>query len=130
MYTAEMFPTEIRHSLLGICSMFGRIGSMVAPQTPLLVRANKSCDPFIFFFFFLLYSKDYIFNQIVISDRLTIVNLQYFQNRIHIPYIVNTSPYQLVMETLLIRPLDYYRMSEKPKSVFVYSCNFVRGYDK
>jgi len=37
MYTAEMFPTEIRHSLLGICSMFGRIGSMVAPQTPLLV---------------------------------------------------------------------------------------------
>lgn len=40
MYTAEMFPTEIRHSLFGICSMFGRIGSMVAPQTPLLV-SNK-----------------------------------------------------------------------------------------
>lgn len=40
MYTAEMFPTEIRHSLFGICSMFGRIGSMVAPQTPLLVSNN------------------------------------------------------------------------------------------
>lgn len=37
IYTAELFPTELRHSLLGCCSMFGRIGSMVAPQLPLLV---------------------------------------------------------------------------------------------
>uniref|UniRef100_A0A1B6D578 Major facilitator superfamily (MFS) profile domain-containing protein n=1 Tax=Clastoptera arizonana TaxID=38151 RepID=A0A1B6D578_9HEMI len=36
IYTAEMFPTELRHSLLATCSMFGRIGSMIAPQTPLL----------------------------------------------------------------------------------------------
>lgn len=37
VFTTELFPTPLRHSLLGACSMFGRIGSMVAPQTPLLV---------------------------------------------------------------------------------------------
>lgn len=35
--TSEIFPTSLRHSLMGTCSMFGRIGSMVSPQTPLLV---------------------------------------------------------------------------------------------
>lgn len=35
--TSEIFPTPLRQSLMGACSMFGRIGSMVAPQTPLLV---------------------------------------------------------------------------------------------
>ncbi|XP_060852099.1 organic cation transporter protein-like [Rhopalosiphum padi] len=49
MYTAEMFPTEIRHSLLGICSMFGRIGSMVAPQTPLLVTYFGELSPLLLF---------------------------------------------------------------------------------
>ncbi|XP_035739430.1 solute carrier family 22 member 5-like isoform X1 [Vespa mandarinia] len=38
LYTAEMFPTNLRHSLLGICSMTGRIGSILAPQTPLLMQ--------------------------------------------------------------------------------------------
>lgn len=33
-----MFPTELRLSLCGFASMFGRIGSMIAPQTVLLVR--------------------------------------------------------------------------------------------
>ncbi|XP_075975361.1 organic cation transporter protein-like isoform X2 [Anticarsia gemmatalis] len=36
MYTSELFPTHARHSLLGACSMVGRIGSIVAPQMPLL----------------------------------------------------------------------------------------------
>lgn len=36
IYTSELFPTNARHSLLGFCSMLGRIGSMVAPQMPLL----------------------------------------------------------------------------------------------
>ncbi|KAL5242557.1 hypothetical protein ACI65C_009967 [Semiaphis heraclei] len=49
MYTAEMFPTEIRHSLLGICSMFGRIGSMVAPQTPLLITYFGELSPLLLF---------------------------------------------------------------------------------
>lgn len=37
IYTAELFPTNLRHSLLSSCSTFGRIGSIIAPQTPLLV---------------------------------------------------------------------------------------------
>lgn len=37
VFTTELFPTNLRHRCLGMCSMFGRIGSMVAPQTPLLV---------------------------------------------------------------------------------------------
>ncbi|KAI8422035.1 hypothetical protein MSG28_009934 [Choristoneura fumiferana] len=36
MYTSELFPTHARHSLLGFCSMVGRLGSIVAPQMPLL----------------------------------------------------------------------------------------------
>lgn len=40
MYTTEMFPTSLRHSLLAICSMFGRFGAMVAPQVPLLVSTG------------------------------------------------------------------------------------------
>ncbi|KAJ1521413.1 hypothetical protein ONE63_003086 [Megalurothrips usitatus] len=36
VYTAELFPTSARHSMIGICSTVGRVGSMLAPQTPLL----------------------------------------------------------------------------------------------
>ncbi|GJQ83491.1 hypothetical protein Trydic_g19283 [Trypoxylus dichotomus] len=48
MYTTEMFPTNLRHSLLATCSMFGRFGSMVAPQIPLLVRVWDSLPLFLF----------------------------------------------------------------------------------
>lgn len=37
IYTAEIFPTELRLSLCGLVSMLGRIGSLIAPQTVLLV---------------------------------------------------------------------------------------------
>ncbi|XP_018564340.1 organic cation transporter protein-like [Anoplophora glabripennis] len=36
--TSEMFPTTMRHSFMGTCSTFGRLGSMIAPQTPLLAQ--------------------------------------------------------------------------------------------
>lgn len=36
VFTAELLPTTVRHLLLSLCSMIGRIGSMIAPQTPLL----------------------------------------------------------------------------------------------
>ncbi|XP_069682753.1 organic cation transporter protein-like isoform X2 [Periplaneta americana] len=48
VYTAEMFPTELRHSLLGVCAMVGRIGSMIAPQTPLLERYLESLPLLLF----------------------------------------------------------------------------------
>lgn len=37
VFTSEMFPTSLRNSLILVCSTVGRIGSMSAPQTPLLV---------------------------------------------------------------------------------------------
>ncbi|KAJ8967442.1 hypothetical protein NQ314_002890 [Rhamnusium bicolor] len=36
--TSEIFPTSMRHSFMGTCSTFGRLGSMIAPQTPLLAQ--------------------------------------------------------------------------------------------
>lgn len=41
VFTSEMFPTSLRNSLVLICSTVGRIGSMSAPQTPLLVRIQS-----------------------------------------------------------------------------------------
>jgi hypothetical protein len=41
VFTAEIFPTKLRNSMLGMCSMVGRIGSMLAPQTPLLVSKRN-----------------------------------------------------------------------------------------
>lgn len=35
--TSELFPTNLRQSFMGTCSTFGRLGSMIAPQMPLLV---------------------------------------------------------------------------------------------
>lgn len=37
IYTAELFPTQYRHSLFAFCSMLGRMGSILAPLTPALV---------------------------------------------------------------------------------------------
>ncbi|CAK1585785.1 unnamed protein product [Parnassius mnemosyne] len=36
MYISELFPTHARQSLLSFCSMVGRIGSIIAPQMPLM----------------------------------------------------------------------------------------------
>nr|XP_012225556.1 PREDICTED: solute carrier family 22 member 5-like isoform X1 [Linepithema humile] len=48
IYTAELFPTTLRHSLLGICSMTGRIGSILSPQTPLLAQIMPSLPLILF----------------------------------------------------------------------------------
>lgn len=37
VYTSELWPTNLRHRVMGICSMIARIGSITAPLTPLLV---------------------------------------------------------------------------------------------
>jgi len=42
LYTTEMFPTSLRHSSMSFCSTFGRIGSMIAPQVPILAQISKS----------------------------------------------------------------------------------------
>ncbi|XP_055855971.1 solute carrier family 22 member 7-like [Episyrphus balteatus] len=47
-YTSEIFPTNVRNSLLSFCSMFGRFGSMLAPQTPLLAKYFQSGPAILF----------------------------------------------------------------------------------
>ncbi|KAI5637920.1 sugar transporter domain-containing protein [Phthorimaea operculella] len=37
MYTSELFPTYTRNSMHAVCSAIGRVGSLLAPQTPLLI---------------------------------------------------------------------------------------------
>ncbi|XP_072392026.1 solute carrier family 22 member 3-like [Diabrotica undecimpunctata] len=41
IYTTEMFPTTCRHSMLSICGMMGRLGSLISPQIPLLARVSE-----------------------------------------------------------------------------------------
>lgn len=48
VYTAELYPTSLRSSLMCACSMIGRIGSIAAPQTPLLVRYYASLPLLLF----------------------------------------------------------------------------------
>ncbi|KAJ8718335.1 hypothetical protein PYW08_002572 [Mythimna loreyi] len=48
VFAAEVFPTNYRTSLLAMCSTIGRIGSTVAPQTPLLTRFYEYLPTMIF----------------------------------------------------------------------------------
>ncbi|XP_055855235.1 solute carrier family 22 member 3-like [Episyrphus balteatus] len=47
-FTSEVFPTSVRNSLLSFCSMVGRFGSMVAPQTPLMAKYYASAPALLF----------------------------------------------------------------------------------
>lgn len=42
VFTAELWPTNIRTTIMNSCLMFGRIGSMMAPLTVLLVRNQNN----------------------------------------------------------------------------------------
>ncbi|KAM8708241.1 hypothetical protein ACLKA7_015243 [Drosophila subpalustris] len=53
-FTSEIFPTSCRNSLLSFCSMIGRFGSMLAPQTPLLIYHYKYAPHLLFAIFGLL----------------------------------------------------------------------------
>lgn len=37
VFTNELWPTNMRHSIMGLCSTMGRIGAMFAPLAPILV---------------------------------------------------------------------------------------------
>ncbi|ALC44949.1 CG7458, partial [Drosophila busckii] len=47
-FTSEIFPTNVRNSLLSLCSMVGRIGSMLAPQTTLLTGYYQHAPSILF----------------------------------------------------------------------------------
>ncbi|KPJ17122.1 Solute carrier family 22 member 3 [Papilio machaon] len=38
LYTSELLPTYTRNSMHALCSSLGRIGSIISPQTPLLIQ--------------------------------------------------------------------------------------------
>ncbi|KAL7734287.1 hypothetical protein ACLKA6_010630 [Drosophila palustris] len=47
-FASEIFPTNLRNSLLSFCSMMGRFGSMIAPQTPLLAKYYANAPAILF----------------------------------------------------------------------------------
>ncbi|XP_013148272.1 PREDICTED: solute carrier family 22 member 3-like [Papilio polytes] len=47
-YTMELFPTSVRGTMLGVCSVSAGIGSMVAPLTPILNSVSIVLPPIIF----------------------------------------------------------------------------------
>lgn len=51
IYTVEVFPTTLRHRFFSICSVVGRIGSIIAPLTPLLIQFSPSLPLIIFAMF-------------------------------------------------------------------------------
>ncbi|XP_023944228.2 organic cation transporter protein-like [Bicyclus anynana] len=48
IYTSELFPTYSRNSMHALCSAIGRIGSILAPMTPLLTQYMESLPTFLF----------------------------------------------------------------------------------
>ncbi|KAL4704862.1 hypothetical protein ACJJTC_019440 [Scirpophaga incertulas] len=48
MYTSELFPTYTRNSMHSICSSVGRLGSLIAPQVPLLISYWSGLPALIF----------------------------------------------------------------------------------
>lgn len=46
IHTSEIWPTSLRHTMMGLSSTFGRVGGIVAPLTPLLV-SNRWISTFL-----------------------------------------------------------------------------------
>lgn len=56
IFTIEVFPTNLRHRFFSICSVAGRVGSILTPLTPLLAQHISTRLPLILFSFFSLSS--------------------------------------------------------------------------
>lgn len=48
-FTIEVFPTNLRHRFFSICSVVGRIGSILAPLTPILAQQISPRLPLVIF---------------------------------------------------------------------------------
>ncbi|XP_041980416.1 solute carrier family 22 member 16-like [Aricia agestis] len=48
IYVSEVFPTSMRQTLISFCSTAGKIGSLIAPLTPLLSLYHKSMPTVLF----------------------------------------------------------------------------------
>ena len=47
VYTAEMYPTVVRGTALGLCSLAGRIGGVIAPLVRIKNRNSFICVVFV-----------------------------------------------------------------------------------
>lgn len=47
-FTSEIFPTYLRHTLLGFCSGIGRLGSLIATQSPALTKIYNTLPTLLF----------------------------------------------------------------------------------
>lgn len=74
LYTNEMWPTVLRHTVMGISSTIARFGSIAAPLTPLLVRRRREKKYFCFYF---LYSYKSIF--ITLDKRVGSLTILFIQ---------------------------------------------------
>lgn len=61
IFTIEVFPTSLRHRFFSICSVVGRIGSILTPLTPILAQYVASSLPLILFSAFSLSSALLLF---------------------------------------------------------------------
>lgn len=61
IFTIEVFPTSKRHQFFSICSVVGRIGSILTPLTPILGKHVHSSLPLILFSTFSLSSALLLF---------------------------------------------------------------------
>lgn len=48
IYTVEVFPTSLRHRFFSICSVVGRVGSILTQLTPLLIQLSPSLPLILF----------------------------------------------------------------------------------
>lgn len=72
VYTSELWPTNIRHSMMGFCSTVGRIGAALAPMAPLLVYISHRLR--IYFWTRSINKISYEFTESIFGD-LTIFNI-------------------------------------------------------
>lgn len=69
IFTIEVFPTNLRHRFFSICSVVGRVGSILAPLTPILAQNVWSRLPLV------------IFSSLAFSSSLVLFNLPETLNR-------------------------------------------------
>lgn len=82
VYTNELWPTSIRHTMMGLCSALGRIGSSFAPMARLLVWilffSNFICKfNFVFNHISLFIFPSYLITFLVLSLKFENAHLSY-----------------------------------------------------
>lgn len=103
MYTSELWPTNIRHSMMGFCSTIGRIGAALAPMAPLLVHTSRN---------FAITNSIFKQKMIIENESLTISQSQYLEI---LPYL--TFGMMSMIAAILILKLPETLRSKLPDTI-------------